>query len=429
MTRRLAALLVVGLAALVALPHGAHAARKKRYRAGGADKGKDGRGKAGGSGSGSGKGKGGGGQDRDLKNQYCGMEDCYDVLGLDKGATHREIKKKYRALSRRLHPDKFQAPEGASKKRARRLKKRAQDRFADVAKAYEVLGNKETRAEYDYCLYNPDAGFYCRYRRIRMSMSSGRASTPAVLLGFVAFVSVVQFFQQRGAHRRTLTWLRTKHEGIKTEARKRATERLRRHGSSGGSDGGGSGVKSGGGGGGGKKKSAHTRNRDKHAGALSKKDKDALAKLVEEETEKLVDEFRAAGGAPSPTVRALLGVRVALAPYSALAFAWGHASWFWRFTVLKKAYGPDEWGYLTRTALGYSDKKWAMLGAEERARLVAEELWVDGNLAAFEEREREAHRKKNPGRYKRELRQRKKGGGGYRDVLEYQDNYGLVFEQ
>ena len=46
---------------------------------------------------------------------------------------------------------------------------------------------------------------------------------------------------------------------------------------------------------------------------------------------------------------------------------------FWRFTVLKKAYGPDEWGYLTRTALGFSDKKWAMLGAEERARLVRED--------------------------------------------------------
>ena len=96
----------------------------------------------------------------------------------------------------------------------------------------------------------------------------------------------------------------------------------------------------------------------------------------------------------------------------------------------RQPFGPDEWDHLTRTALGFSSRKYALLGADERARLVARKLWDGDNLAQFEEEEREARKRKHPGKVKRELRERKKGGGGYRDVLEYNEGgYGLVFEQ
>lgn len=63
------------------------------------------------------------------------MKDYYATLGVPRDATEADIKKAYRKLARQLHPD-VAGPE-------------AEDRFKDVAAAYEVLGNAEKRAMYD----------------------------------------------------------------------------------------------------------------------------------------------------------------------------------------------------------------------------------------------------------------------------------------
>lgn len=62
--------------------------------------------------------------------------DYYEILGVDRGASDGEIKKAFRRLARELHPDVSDAPD-------------AQERFREVAEAYEVLSNPETRQTYD----------------------------------------------------------------------------------------------------------------------------------------------------------------------------------------------------------------------------------------------------------------------------------------
>jgi molecular chaperone DnaJ len=62
--------------------------------------------------------------------------DYYEVLGISRGAGEREIKRAFRRLARELHPDVSAAPD-------------AQERFAEVAEAYEVLSKRETRDLYD----------------------------------------------------------------------------------------------------------------------------------------------------------------------------------------------------------------------------------------------------------------------------------------
>src|SRR3954453_8918442 len=62
--------------------------------------------------------------------------DYYEVLGVACDAPERDIKKAFRGLARRLHPDVSEEPE-------------AEVRFREVSEAYEVLSNAETRQLYD----------------------------------------------------------------------------------------------------------------------------------------------------------------------------------------------------------------------------------------------------------------------------------------
>ena len=64
-------------------------------------------------------------------------EDYYEILGVSKDASAAEIKKAYRKMALKHHPDKNP---GDSK---------SEDLFKKSAEAYEVLGNQEKRAKYD----------------------------------------------------------------------------------------------------------------------------------------------------------------------------------------------------------------------------------------------------------------------------------------
>ncbi|KQT98385.1 J domain-containing protein [Sanguibacter sp. Leaf3] len=71
------------------------------------------------------------------------MTTHYDTLGVSKDAADVEvISAAYRALSKKLHPDR---PDGDA------------DRFAEVNRAHDVLKNPDTRAEYDRTLAAPAA--------------------------------------------------------------------------------------------------------------------------------------------------------------------------------------------------------------------------------------------------------------------------------
>lgn len=72
-------------------------------------------------------------------------KDYYKILGLERGAGAEDVKRAYRKLARKYHPDVSKEP-------------RAEDRFKEVQEAYEVLRDPEKRQAYDQLGSNWKAG-------------------------------------------------------------------------------------------------------------------------------------------------------------------------------------------------------------------------------------------------------------------------------
>ncbi|SBS85147.1 DnaJ protein, putative [Plasmodium ovale] len=71
----------------------------------------------------------------DMEEDF-GNTHLYDVLGVEKDATTEEIKKSFRKLSKKYHPDKVKD-------------QNSNNRFSEIAEAYEILSDEEKRKVYD----------------------------------------------------------------------------------------------------------------------------------------------------------------------------------------------------------------------------------------------------------------------------------------
>ncbi|MCM1028651.1 MAG: molecular chaperone DnaJ [Pseudoflavonifractor sp.] len=77
------------------------------------------------------------------------QRDYYEVLGVDKKASADEIKKAYRKLALKYHPDRYANKSDAEKKEA-------EEKFIEAASAYDVLSDPEKRQKYDQ--FGPSMG-------------------------------------------------------------------------------------------------------------------------------------------------------------------------------------------------------------------------------------------------------------------------------
>jgi DnaJ-related protein SCJ1 len=72
-----------------------------------------------------------------ILNKVLCDKDLYKIMGLPRNASQNEIKRKYRELTRKYHPDKNQGNKDASAK------------YVEVNEAYEVLSDPQKRRKYD----------------------------------------------------------------------------------------------------------------------------------------------------------------------------------------------------------------------------------------------------------------------------------------
>jgi molecular chaperone DnaJ len=74
-------------------------------------------------------------------------QDYYETLGLKRGASEDEIRKSYRRLARKYHPDLNPGD------------KAAEERFKEVQEAYDILSDTKKRQMYDQYGFYADQGF------------------------------------------------------------------------------------------------------------------------------------------------------------------------------------------------------------------------------------------------------------------------------
>lgn len=71
--------------------------------------------------------------------------DYYDILGVSRDATERQIKKAFHKLALKYHPDRNKSPDAEAK-------------FREIAEAYETLSDEKRRREYDQFGHGPSPG-------------------------------------------------------------------------------------------------------------------------------------------------------------------------------------------------------------------------------------------------------------------------------
>merc|ERR1719461_2430982 len=94
----------------------------------------------------------------DREDQFCGDLNCYEILGVKTTANKTEIKKAFRELGKKYHPDKSTEPD-------------AEDRMKEVNMAYQVLSSETRRRGYDNMM------------KMRKAMDAPRENPILVFLG------------------------------------------------------------------------------------------------------------------------------------------------------------------------------------------------------------------------------------------------------
>ncbi|XP_016348263.1 dnaJ homolog subfamily C member 25-like [Sinocyclocheilus anshuiensis] len=137
-----------------------------------------------------------------IEGLYCGIQSCYDVLGVSRDASKAEIGRAYRQLARRYHPDRYQPGESDDSRET------AQQNFLLVATAYETLKDEELRKDYDYMLDHPEE-YYSHYYTYYRRRLAPKVDVRIVILVTICAISLFQYYSWWSSYTEAINYLMT----------------------------------------------------------------------------------------------------------------------------------------------------------------------------------------------------------------------------
>jgi len=307
---------------------------------------------------------------------YCGDMNCYEVLGLDREAARKDVAKAYRKLAGRWHPDMFRTPEE---------KEEAEQKFMQVATAYETLREEESRADYDYMLDHPEEMWRNMYRYYRRK--GPKVDVRLVLAVTVTLISAGQYYFAWNNYNEAIKCL-----SAIPKYRIQATEVAK-------------------------------------ADGLLKRDKKAERGRSREEVKEaeetvirgiIADKMDIKGGYAKPHWTDVLWVQLVLLPLTMYRWTKFYVVWLWRFGLLREEYGREEQLHVIRKLLGVSQGQFAQLEEEEVEDMLDQQLWIKNNFTVWKEQKDAEKRIKmaESGRYKQYRRYMKNHGS---DRMTFED--------
>lgn len=303
------------------------------------------------------------GQYYDPSNIFCGKYDCYKILGFDfetwgkSPPSKDELKKSYRTMSRKWHPDKNKD-------------KGAQDRFMKINKAYTVLTDPKLRKEYDHMRERPDEYFY-KYGSAVLYNYAPKSDTVGVVIFLLLLGCAFTWYAQKNRWQQVADRLvKDATEGLKAgeggskqsiEIRAKAEEKLKtmkeENGTTNGS------------GEGGKKSKIKLTKKE-----LREKENEELRPIIVD----LVNEIEDFGaGFHQPTWRDILLVRMAKWPVTlTVGICWEVK--FYARRIRKVEYSDQEREVMASRAVGHV--AWTAASAKDKEEMISREVWVTENL-------------------------------------------------
>lgn len=317
---------------------------------------------------------------------YCGLENCYDILGANKESNKDEITKLYRSLARRWHPDRFMNSEE---------KAAATEKFRQIATAYEVLREDESRKDYNDMLDDPEH-YYRHYYRYYKRVYGTKVDAHWVILGVISVISLYQYFVMHSRYNEAINYFSTI-----PKYRFKAIEMAKQKGLLPLSD-----KRSGRDPSTGAKVSRHRSKED-----MREQEESIIRRVIE-------DNMDIRGGVAKPDLKNILWVQIARSPLILYNYLCWKLRWIYLYDIKGEPYGEDEKVYLMCKYLGVSEDQ--LQSEEDVSSMLKQELWIKEKFETWKKRRDEEMREKlakKPG-YKRYRRYLKKGGPGQITFLD-----------
>lgn len=316
---------------------------------------------------------------------YCGLENCYDVLGAKRESNRDEITQLYRSLARKWHPDRFRDSEE---------KAAATEKFRQIATAYEVLREDESRRDYNDMLDDPEH-YYRHYYRYYKRMYGTKVDAHWVILGVISVISLYQYFVMHSRYNEAIDYFATV-----PKYRFKAQEMAKQKGLLPISD-----KRSG------RDASGAKRSRHKSKEELKEQEEAILRQVIEENMD-------IRGGFAKPDIKNILWIQLFYSPVLLYNYLYWYARWVYLFDIKNEPYGEDEKIYLIAKNLNVSEEQ--LFINEDVDALLRQELWIKDKYNAWKKKKEQEMREKmaeKPG-YKRYRRYLKKGGPGQITFLD-----------